>query len=65
MNRYYGKALKSLVLQISIYRIPGKVLRIPGKVSLLKALEKKFESKGFSQFVIFCKKIKDDDFNIF
>ena len=66
MCRYYGKAQKPFVLQI--YQIPGKVLRIPGKVSLLKALENKFERKGFSLFIImqvcdFWQ--KDDDFNIF
>ena len=49
------------------YKIPEKVLSIPGKVSLLKALEK-FERKGFSLFIIMqvCDFVqKDDDFNIF
>ena len=49
------------------YKIPEKVLSIPGKVSLLKALEK-LERKGFSLFIIMqvCDFVqKDDDFNIF
>ena len=62
MCRYYGKALKSFVLQIFIYRIPGKVLRIPGKVSLLKALERNLKGKVsvfslIGKFVIFAKKM--------
>ena len=49
------------------YKIHEKVLSIPGKVSLLKAVEK-FERKGFSLFIIMqvCDFVqKDDDFNIF
>ena len=39
-------------------KISGKVLRIPGKVSLLIPFEKKFERKGFHLvFVIFGKKM--------
>ena len=54
--------------ECSIYKISGKVLRIPGKVSLLKAFEKKSERKGFSLFIImqvcdFWQ--KDDDFKFF
>ena len=35
-----------------VYKISGKVLGIPGKVSLIKAFEKKSERKGFSLFII-------------
>ena len=46
------------------YKIHEKVLSIPGKVSLLKAVEK-FERKGFSLLIIMQVCDFDDDFNIF
>ena len=43
-----------------VYKISGKVLRIPGKVSLIKAFEKK--SERLCKFVIFGKKMMISNF---